>query len=102
MKETLEDCPLGLEFYHNKSTYDCHSGLPSDVTCKIENLTVLITRQGTVWIGINTVANWTASVFFWHWNCFKDYFDSELKTIELHIPDTQCRGNCSGILCGGC
>ena len=96
---TLEVCPLGFE---TREVCVCDEFIRSvNLTCHIVNHTGYITREGTVWVGVDTSENNT-DVYYWHRYCHRDYCDSSLIPIELRSPDEQCSSNRSGVLCGRC
>ena len=72
-----------------------------NLTCHIVDHTGYITREGTVWVGVDASENNT-DVYYWHRYCHRDYCDSSLIPIELRSPDEQCSSNRSGVLCGRC
>ena len=96
---SLEVCPLGFE---TREVCVCDEFIRSiNLTCHIVNHTGYITREGTVWVGVDTSEN-NADVYYWHRYCHRDYCDSSLIPIELRSPDEQCSSNRSGVLCGRC
>ena len=96
---TLEVCPLGFE---TRKVCVCDEFIRSiNLTCHTVNHTGYITREGTVWVGMDKSENNT-DVYYWHRYCHRDYCDSSLIPIELRSPDEQCSSNRSGVLCGRC
>ena len=96
---TLEVCPLGFE---TRKVCVCDEYIRSiNLTCHIVDHTGYITREGTVWVGVDTSES-NADVYYWHRYCHRDYCDSSLIPIELRSPDEQCSSNRSGVLCGRC
>ena len=96
---SLEVCPLGFE---TREVCVCDEFIRSiNLTCHIVNHTGYITREGTVWVGVDTSESNT-DVYYWHRYCHRDYCDSSLIPIELRSPDEQCSSNRSGVLCGRC
>ena len=96
---TLEVCPLGFE---TREVCVCDEYIRSiNLTCHILDHTGYTTREGTVWVGVDTSENNT-DIYYWHRYCHRDYCDSSLIPIELRSPDEQCSSNRSGVLCGRC
>ena len=102
---TLQDCPLGFNLNSDSKVCDCDETLSEQIgtnqTCEIRQRTGYITREGTVWVGVDTSENNT-DIYYWHRYCPSDYCNSSPTPIDLMSPDEQCNSNRSGILCGGC
>ena len=99
---TLEPCPLGFKLDSIDRICKCERNINStNSTCEILDHTGYITRQGTVWIGVDTSDNDT-SMYYWHRYCQRDYCIPSQTSIDLRYPDKQCSSNRSGILCGKC
>ena len=101
----LQDCPLGFDLDRDNRVCGCDETLSKRIgtnqTCEIVNQTGYITRQGTVWVGVDTSENNT-DIYYWHRYCPTGYCDSSQTSFELGSPDKQCSSHRSGILCGGC
>ena len=102
---TLQDCPLGFDLNNDSKVCGCDETLREKIrtnqTCEIRQRTGYITREGTVWLGVDTNENNT-DIYYWHRYCPSDYCNSSPTPIALKSPDEQCNSNRSGILCGGC
>ena len=102
---TLQDCPLGFDLNSDSKVCGCEETLSEKIgtnqTCEIRQRTGYITREGTVWLGVDTSENNT-DIYYWHRYCPSDYCNSSPTPIDLTSPDEQCNSNRSGILCGGC
>ena len=100
---TLEECPLGFMLNKKFGICDCDQTIKdlaredgTSLTCEIHSRTGYVTRQGKIWFGIG------AHLYYKYGNCPRDYCDRAELTIDLREPDTQCRLNRSGVLCGRC
>ena len=100
---TLEECPLGFALHNTTGTCGCDRRINnlSQLTCEIKDQTGFIVRKGTLWIGEDTRQNNT-DLYYWHTNCPRDYCDRSETMVDLREPDTQCRLNRGGVLCGSC
>ena len=102
---TLQDCPLGFDLNRDSQVCGCDETLSEKIgtnqTCEIRQRTGYITREGTVWLGVDTSENNT-DIYYWHRYCPNDYCNSSQIPIVLKSPNEQCNLNRSGILCGGC
>ena len=102
---TLQDCPLGFDLNRDSKVCGCDETLREKIgtnqTCEIQQRTGYITREGTVWVGVDTSENNT-DIYYWHRYCPSDYCNSSPTSIDLKAPDEQCNSNRSGLLCGGC
>ena len=103
IRVTLEECPLGFMLNKQFGICDCDQTIKdlaredgTSLTCEIQNRTGYVTRQGKIWFGIGT------HLYYKYGNCPRDYCDRAELTIDLREPDTQCRLNRSGVLCGSC
>ena len=94
---TLEPCPLGFKL---KEVCECED-IFQNFTCEIQNHMGYITREGTMWAGVDPNDNDT-NIYYWHRYCHTDYCISSPTPIDLRSPDKQCTSNRSGILCGRC
>ena len=104
---TLEPCPLGFNLNIANGMCECAQELKNikdehSFTCKIQNHTGYIDREGTVWVGVDTDENNSDMIYYWHRHCPRDYCSSLKVSIELMFPDKQCSSNRSGVLCGRC
>ena len=101
----LQDCPLGFDLNSDSKVCGCDKTLREKIgtnqACEIRQRTGYITREGTVWLGVDTSENNT-DIYYWHRYCPSDYCNSSPTPITLMSPDEQCNLNRSGILCGGC
>ena len=106
---TLEPCPLGFKL--NEGKCECDDNLRSNIieadsnhvniTCEIRDHIGYITREGTVWVGVDTSENET-DIYYWHRYCPRDYCIPSQTSIDPRFPDKQCSSNRSGVLCGRC
>ncbi len=71
------------------------------LTCEIQNHTGYITREGTVWVGVDTAKNET-DLYYWYQYCPSEYCTTSAIPVHLTSPDSQCSSNRAGILCGRC
>ena len=92
----FEDCPLGFATDRDKCI--CDKDIFKDVTdvCNVDEKTISKTSKN-FWIGSQ---NNSTSIFYL--SCPFDYCTQPPVDVDPLIPDTQCRNNRSGILCGGC
>ena len=101
----LETCPLGFELNITTDICECSQGLrdieDTLLTCEIRDHTGYITREGTVWVGVDMSENNT-DIYYWHRYCPRDYCTSSQIAIDLRAPNEQCNLNRAGILCGSC
>ena len=100
----LEGCPLGFMFHSTTGICDCDQiikNLSMDennpLTCEIQNRTGYIKRRGKVWIGVST-----SDLYYLYGNCSRDYCNTPDVMVDLREPDSQCRLDRSGVLCGSC
>lgn len=106
---TLEPCPLGFQINEDENICNCAENLAKfredemlDLTCEINNRSGYITREGTVWIGLDTSNPNNTDVYYWHRYCPRDYCSASRIAVDLKDPDTQCSMNRAGVLCGSC
>ena len=100
----LEECPLGFMFYSTTGICDCDQiikNLSMDennpLTCEIQNRTGYIKRRGRIWIGVSK-----SDIYYLYGNCSRDYCNTLDVLVDLREPDSQCRLNRGGVLCGSC
>ena len=99
---TLEPCPLGFDLDLIDRICKCEHNINStNSMCKILDHTGYITREGTVWVGVDTSGNNT-DIYYWHRYCHRHYCTASKTAIDLRSPDKQCSLNRSGLLCGSC
>ena len=92
---TIDSCPIGYPLVND--TCICRSELNSNsITC--DNKTLIITRDGDMWIGYENDSN-CLIVYF---NCPFDYCDNSNVAFTLNYHNKQCLHNRSGVLCGQC
>ena len=97
---TLLPCPPGFMLSDKPAKCVCHDTLQQqNITCNIDDQTVH--RGGTIWVNASFAGNESNGVIVHH-HCPYGYCKLEELDIRLDFPDTQCRSNHSGILCGGC
>ena len=94
-------CPKGFIFSSSLERCDCLNHLSStlgsnDVSCNAQ--TEAINRTGDVWVGYSNESDCTLVST----NCPLDYCNQESVSFLLNDPNSQCRLNRSGVLCGGC
>ena len=95
LKVNLTGCPNGFQLKERKCT--CSESLNNhDITCNVENATILQPRN--IWIGF--VNNF---VLYYPY-CPFDFCKSEAQPISLSesYPDTQCMSHRQGVLCSSC
>ena len=98
----LEKCPLGFQLDEANGICKCENNINStNSTCEIRNHTAYITREGTVWVGVDTSES-NVDVYYWHRYCPRDYCIPSRTAIKLSHPDKQCSSKRSGVLCGRC
>ena len=98
------ECPPGFELAQNLHKCECNSRLQElpGVTCNIQDQ--LIWRSGLVWIGQYNLGNNTQPLtdVMTCAKCPYNYCVLDRTAIHWSDPDSQCNGNRSGVLCGGC
>ena len=91
---TLSECPLGFRYNHSTGVCECKiSDTLPQVECA-DNGSVIFPRG--LWVGYDTMQSNFASQ-----SCMFDYCN-EVTHVFLDDPDTQCKNNRTGVLCGGC
>lgn len=100
---TTESCPLGFEL-NELGECVCDASLRfvpllNTVTCEIHNNTSYITREGALWLGVDTDLNDT-DASFWYSLCL--YCIWNRVSVDLRSPDMQCSLNRRGFVCGRC
>ncbi len=99
---TVDKCPLGFRLNNVSGVCGCDKNENQlNLTCKIQNHTGVIIREGTVWVGVDTVKNET-NVYYWYQYCPSEYCTRSAIAVHLTSPDSQCSSNRAGILCGRC
>ncbi|XP_064402945.1 uncharacterized protein LOC135348604 [Halichondria panicea] len=99
---TVNKCPLGFQLDKTSGVCECDkSSTQLNVTCDIQNHTGYIIREGTVWVGVDTVKNET-DLYYLYQYCPSDYCNRSAIAVHLTSPDSQCSSNRTGILCGRC
>ena len=100
----LEECPLGFMLHRTTGICDCDQiikNLSTDVNnpviCEIQNRTGYIKRRGRIWIGVSK-----SDLYYLYGNCSRDYCNTSDVKVNLREPDSQCRLNRGGVLCGSC
>ena len=97
---TILLCPTGFMLNTDVPfTCGCNQLLQGlhGVKCHIQDQT--IERSGSVWVGTLKNDNGTAVASKY---CVFDYCNKGNNNVTLSNPDSQCRYNHSGTLCGGC
>ena len=92
-------CPVGFQLVKGRCV--CHKILLNNNinTCFFSNGTGLILRPVPYWIGLPNDIN---SSILIHPHCPLDYCQSKDISITAESPNTQCRYQRSGVLCGSC
>ena len=99
---TVDNCPLGFQLNKTLGVCECDENTKQlKLTCDIQNHTGYITREGTVWVGMDTAKNET-DLYYWHQYCHSDYCNQTSTLVDLRSPVSQCSSNRAGILCGKC
>ncbi len=99
---TVVSCPLGFQLNNTSGVCECdESSKQLKLTCEIQNHTGYITRERTVWVGVDTAENET-DFYYWSPYCPSDYCNTAETCVQLRFPDSQCSSNRAGILCGRC
>ena len=95
----LLPCPVGFQLVNGRCV--CHWLLQDNSihSCTFSNGTALILRPAPYWIGL---PNDTNSSILIHPHCPYDYCQSEDINITIESPNTLCRYQRSGVLCGSC
>ena len=96
---TLLPCPPGFMLIGKSPKCDCYPQIAKFITCKILNHTGFVTRNNTVWIGID---NDTSEGALFSKFCPFEYCNVDEVVVDLSDPDIQCAFNHAGRLCGGC
>ena len=93
----LLPCPPGFLLMGRPPICDCYPQIAGYVNCKIFNGTGLISRNDSVWIGIDEENNtiFSSSCPFEHCNFTMSWF-------ALMDADSQCAFHHAGRLCGAC
>ena len=100
---TLRSCPKG--FAMTKQHYcDCYPELRQyNITCLFKDGSGYVSREGNIWIGVDTDNQSSTSSFMFNSHCPYDICIKQLTLINLETdPDHQCAFNHTGILCGSC
>ena len=90
----LNECPVGFRFDKVKHACVCDIETLEQVTCNTDNGT--ITHREDFWVGRDDDFNYIQH------KCVLDYCERGRTVLNLSEPDTQCRDNRAGVLCGGC
>ena len=93
-------CPLG--FTLSQSQCDCNQLLQNMPTVECDIDGQIITRAGSVWVGVDENDAVSASQYCPLNYCKNESIQMTLKDNASNSPDTQCNYKHSGILCGGC
>ena len=93
-------CPLG--FTPSQSQCDCNQLLQNMPTVECDIDGQIITRAGSVWVGVDENDAVSASQYCPLNYCKNESIQMTLKDNASNSPDTQCNYKHSGILCGGC
>ena len=94
---TLLPCPPGFQLVGEPSKCDCYPQIAEFITCSILNGTSFVSRNNTVWIGIDKDNNTVFST-----TCPFEYCHFDQVVVDLSDVDKQCAFNRAGRLCGGC
>ena len=95
---TVDNCPLGFQL-NTSSMCGCdESSKQLKLTCEIQNHTGYITREGTVWVGIDTKNE--TDLYYLYQYCPSDYCSRSAIPVHLASPDSQCSSNHAGICVG--
>ncbi len=99
----FEDCPLGFAMNSNRTECICDQTILMNLTekCNIDSRKITKTNQN-FWIGEQDKDTNKSMIFYFYKNCPLDYCIPPPVEVHPSLPDTQCRNNRSGILCGGC
>ena len=99
---TILLCPPVFSSTQQNPHCDCNEQLQQlpGISCDIQAQT--ISRTGQVWVGSVTDMNNTVTHVITSSQCPLQYCKREDVHVSLSQPDSQCRYNRSGILCGGC
>ena len=98
---TVDNCPLGFQLNISGMCGCDKNSTQLMLTCEIQNHTGVITRGGTVWVGVDTAEQGT-DLYYWYQYCPSDYCTRSAIPVHLTFPDSQCSSNRAGILCGRC
>ena len=97
----LQPCPKGFSL-HPQGYCQCDpiltSHIPSLTTCDIDHQT--IPRPANTWISAHTINN--SHSYHVSLHCPFDYCLPHSSQLNLSTPDSQCKFNRSGVLCGQC
>ena len=90
----LKNCSIG--FRYNNATRGCECDIDQHldgVTCNSDGSISFPENQ---WIGVDEQGSYIRAP------CIRDFCKVGVTSVNLSDPDTQCRNNRSGILCGKC
>ena len=95
-------CPPGFSSTPEYPRCHCNQQLQQlpGILCDIQTQT--ISRAGQMWVGSVTNMNNTVTHVITSSQCPLQYCKKEKVNVSLSQPDSQCRYNHSGILCGAC
>ena len=96
---TLLPCPPGFRLVGKHPKCDCYPQIAEFIVCSIVNGTGLVSRNRTVWIGIDNDNNNT----IFSKSCPFEYCQFDQVVVDISTDtDSQCAFNRAGRLCGGC
>lgn len=100
---TLRSCPKGFKMT-KQHFCDCYPALwQYNVMCLFKDGGGYVSREGNVWIGVDTNNQSSTLSFLVNGHCPYDNCIRQSTLINLETdPDHQCAFNHSGILCGSC
>ncbi len=89
----LQFCPGGFQFNNITHGCDCNVTDLVDVMCNEDGT---LTYRVDYWLGLSNRSGHIQE------QCIFDYCIPEHFILSLSDPDSQCRNNRAGVLCGGC
>ena len=97
----MKECPPGFELLLPLGSCNCEKRLqPYDVTCDINNQSIMTGAYGNVWVGYDNNSSYNGLII--HSHCPNDFCKEGRVSFTLNSTDLQCAHNRSGLLCGAC
>ena len=98
---TMKNCPAGFYFNNTYNACKCDHNIEKYVTdCHIVDGSVFIDRNKYLWIA--QVNNSDSNAIRFNTQCPAYKCTSNVTLFDISTPNTQCRGNRIGTICGKC